>query len=142
MAFTTIDLDDPLPLVYLEIIDWDQTLTHKILTFANDDAIVNFLCANDPTTGSHHELNSEVFTHGGVKFYNYKMNKIKEISNGENHSMTVSDQEKLKIKIVSNGENLLEELEDRKFDTLPKHFQERSKFLIEPTQSINISDTK
>lgn len=36
-------------------------------------------------------------------FSSCKMNKIKERSYGENHSMAVSDQEKVKIKSVFNG---------------------------------------
>jgi hypothetical protein len=68
------------------------------------------------------------------------MRKIKQISHGENHFMVVLDHEKVKIKSISNGENLFEAPKDGKFDTLPKNFQKISKFLIEPTQSININD--
>jgi hypothetical protein len=50
------------------------------------------------------------------------MRKIKERSDGENHSMALSDQERVKIKSVSNGENLSEVPEDERFDTLPEHF--------------------
>lgn len=56
--------------------------------------------------------------------------------------MVALDHKKLKIKSESNGENLFEALTNGKFYTLPEQFQERSKFLIEPTQSINIGDTK
>lgn len=142
MTLLVVDPNNPLPLVYPDLIEWTQISTPNILTFANDEAIVNFLCANNPNTASRHELNSEVSIQGGVKFSNCKMRKIKERSDGENHSMAISDQEKVKTKSIWNGENLSEAPEDGRFDTLPEHFQERSKFLIEPTQSINIGDTE
>lgn len=52
--------------------------------------------------------------------------------------MAILDHKKVKTKDISNGENLLEAPNDERLDTLPKHYQERSPFLIEPTQSINI----
>jgi hypothetical protein len=106
LTFTSIGLDDPLPLVYLELIDWDQTLTHDIPNFKNDHVNFNFIFFDNPKIDSHHELNNEVSTQGSAKSSSYKMNKEKERSNGENNFMVVSDQEKVKINSVSNGENL------------------------------------
>lgn len=52
--------------------------------------------------------------------------------------MVVLDHKKVKTKDVYDGENLFEAPKDEILDTLPKHYQERSLILIEPTQSINI----
>lgn len=43
---------DFLPLLHPELIDWDQTKPFGIPTFPNDDAIVNFLCVNNPEIDS------------------------------------------------------------------------------------------
>jgi hypothetical protein len=62
MTFTAIDLDDRLPLIYPELIEWDQTSTHDISTFENDDDIAKFLFFDNLETGSNHELHNEAST--------------------------------------------------------------------------------
>lgn len=78
MKFTSVDPNDPLPLVYPKIIDWDQASIHDIPTFKNDDAIVNFICFVNPDIGFDHELNNKTSTQGSVKFSSCKMNKKKK----------------------------------------------------------------
>lgn len=56
--------------------------------------------------------------------------------------MVALDLEKVKINNVSNSENLSEALKDGRFDTLPKHYHDRSSILVEPTQSINLGTTE
>lgn len=52
--------------------------------------------------------------------------------------MATLDQSKDKIKGISKGENLFEALVDGIFDTISKHFQERSAILIETIEAVNI----
>lgn len=55
ITITTFDLyqlDDSLPLVYLELIDWVQKEPLDIGTFPNDDAIAHYLCSVNPEISS------------------------------------------------------------------------------------------
>lgn len=123
-----------------ELIDWDQTEPSDIPLFSNDEAIFNFLYSTNPKTDSPIEHHNKASNQESVKFSSCKMNNTRNRSDGENHSMAVSDLEKVKRKSVSNSENLSEVLKDGRFDTLLEHFQEQSKVLVEPTKSINIGN--
>lgn len=54
-----IDPNNPLPLVYLELIDWDQTTPYDKPIFENDDAIIKFIFFDNLETSSNHEIHNE-----------------------------------------------------------------------------------
>lgn len=62
MTLTTFDLDqsdDSLPLIHPELINWEQTKFLDIPIFLDDDAIVNFLCSENPETSFTNEFHNE-----------------------------------------------------------------------------------
>ncbi|GLJ30964.1 hypothetical protein SUGI_0618010 [Cryptomeria japonica] len=136
--------EDPLPLIHPELIDWENEGHTAIDTFPNDHAISIYLNAIKPVTTLTRNVSNASSSQVGAKSPSRKSeNKENNIkSNVENHLLATLDPEKVKIKDESNGENLLEVLEDGRFDTLPKHYQERSSILIESTEAVNIDTTK
>lgn len=139
-AFDTQQSDDPLPLIDLELINWENNGHNEIYTFPNDHATTLYLNAVEPKTNSTNEFANSSSSRGGVKSLSHKSKNRKTniTSNVETHLMTILDQVKVKRKDVFYGENLLEVPKDGIFDTLPKYYQERSLILIEPTKAINI----
>ena len=83
--------------------------------------------------------NSVNMTEADIKYLSQKIKLRKNrCSNNEFHIVVISEPKIGKIKDVSKGKNLFEVLEDEILDALPSHFQERSSFLIEPTQLVNL----
>ena len=78
-------LNDSMPLIYLELIDWDHDAQIHIPTFHDDEEIVNFLCPSDHEKNcSIDELCTPNLDREGVKSLSCKNNEIKEQSVGEN----------------------------------------------------------
>lgn len=93
-TFTAIDLtqsDDFLPLMHPELIDWDPIEPMNIPIFENDDAIVNFLCCDEPNTSENHKSHNGTLGQEGFKYFNCKIENRSNRCNGENHSMTTLD---------------------------------------------------
>lgn len=131
--------DDALPLVYLELIDWENEGPIEIETFPNDHAISLYLNVFKPKTTPASESSNTSSTRGGAKSLSHKSEKKKKRSNAENQLIALTlDQEKVKRKDVSDGENLFDAPEDGRFDTLIGYFQERSSILIEQIEAVNI----
>lgn len=140
-TLTTIDLsqsNDLLPLIHPELIDWELAEPINVPIFANDDAIINFLCCDKPDMSSTHKSHNNTLSQEGVKSSSCKIENRNNGSNDENHLMAVLDLEKVKIKLLSDSENLSKAPKYGRFDSLPKHYHERSSVLVEPTYSINL----
>lgn len=123
-----------LSLVHLEFIDCTpQYRPLNIPTFANDYTLACYLNAIEKMGFSTSEQ-SQNMTAADVKYLSRKNQKRKnKSSDGQNHTMAMSESKIVKIKDVPNGENLSEVPEGEILDILPDHFQERSSVLIEPT---------
>ena len=60
--------NDPIPLVYPELIDWDNDAPIHIPTFHDDEDIINFLCSsNEENNCFIQEFHTHDFDREGVK---------------------------------------------------------------------------
>ncbi|GLJ20675.1 hypothetical protein SUGI_0376620 [Cryptomeria japonica] len=140
----TAELDPPndsLPLIFLDLIDWDEPKNHDMAIFPNDDSIIRYLCTINPEIDSTSEQSNTICNQGSAK----SLSHINEQNQGyiaKNQSMVALDHKKVKLKDASTRENLFKAPKDGRLDTLLGHYQERSPILIEPTQSINIGTTE
>lgn len=144
LTLTAAELDPPndsLPLVFPDLIDWDEPETHDIPIFLNDESIIHYLCTINPETDSTSKQSNDVCNQGSAKSLSRK-NEQNKGSIAENQSMAAMDHKRVKKKDASEGENLFKATKDGRLDTLPEHYHERSPILIEPTQSINIGTTE
>lgn len=79
MTLTAMELnppDDPLPLIHLELIDWEQPGQLNITIFTDDDTIVQYLCSVNLETCSTSESHKELLNQESSKSLSRK-NKIK-----------------------------------------------------------------
>lgn len=140
------DSDYDLPLLHLELIDWDNLDNPELNVFSNDHDLTVYLNIDEPihpkissiaksSDVSHSQENAKLSSH---------KNKIKQGKRPivENHFMATLDQSKEKTKGISDSENLLQVSEDGKFNIFPAYFQERSIILIEPIEAVNIDTSK
>ncbi|GLJ16865.1 hypothetical protein SUGI_0290680 [Cryptomeria japonica] len=138
-------IDEVMPIIHPELIEWNQPNPPCLDFFQNDEAIIDFLELRDNLPSGDHkagfsiELNSAAYFGADAKPFSCKNITIKHGSSGENHTVALFDPTKVKRKSVSNGENLFEAPEDEGFDILLANAQqERSTILIEETKEYNV----
>lgn len=67
MPLTTVDLNPPndsLPLIHLELTDWEHPEQLNIPIFLDDDTIVHYICSINPETCSTSKSHNEVLKLG------------------------------------------------------------------------------
>lgn len=135
----SLELVEYLSLVHPELIDYtlqDQPLNIPI--FANDYTLASYLNEVKQMNSSTNEQ-SENMIEENVKYLSLKNQKKKnKCSDGDNHTMVVSELKIVKIKDVPNDENLSATLKGEILDIFPDRFQEQSSVLIEPIEPVNI----
>lgn len=113
-----------LPLVHHEIIKWNTFDPINLISFSNEHTLSCYLNAIEPFHSSTSAMNN-IMVVEDIKYLSQRnKNKKNKLSDGENHSITVSDPKIVKINDVSNGEKLFEALADEILDIILEHFQE------------------
>ncbi|MGI4370209.1 hypothetical protein ACR2V4_26810, partial [Klebsiella pneumoniae] len=118
-------IDEVMPIIHPELIEWNQPNPPCLDLFQNDEAIIDFLELRDNLPSGDHkagfaiELNSATYFGADAKHFSSKNITLKHGSSSENHTVALFDSTKVKRKSVSNGENLSEAPEDERFDILP-----------------------
>ncbi|GLJ26385.1 hypothetical protein SUGI_0508550 [Cryptomeria japonica] len=138
-------IDEVMPIIHPELIEWNQPNPPCLDQFQNDEAIIDFLELWDNIPSGDHkprftiELNSAAYFGVDAKPFSYKNITIKHGSSSENHTVALFDPKKVKRKSVSNGENLPEVPTNERFEILPSSAnQELSMILIEETKEFNV----
>jgi len=143
---TLASSSNDLPLVYPELIDWDQWGPPIFDIATNDEAITEMMGFRDHfLLGDHRvgyimELDMHAYFGETTPTSSHKNIKIKNGSDGENCSVAVSDPKKEKTKDVSPSENLHEALGDGSMGLpeIDKVYLDISPVLVEPAQEMNL----
>lgn len=148
-ALSLLKTDDDMPLVYPQLIQYDQQEPLTLDCFQNDEAIAEFLGLREGIPQGDHkagfsiDLDSIAYFGESTPSSSHQNEKRKEkIKNQKNRSLSenrkaLSDHTKVKIKDVPAGENLSEAPKGGRVD-IPLSIQDKSTLLVEMTEEINL----
>lgn len=132
---------ESLSLVHPKLINWDTTKPHHLPHFDTDCKVFIYLNTVEPSRQE--RMKEENIVRSGINHLNHT--RVGQASHNlmDHHQVVANLDKKMETNRsdISQGENPIVAPIDGVIDVLPKHSDERSSILIEPTEPVNL-DTK